>query len=255
MSKVKLNEQISFLRRQRGMTQEELAQALGVTNQAVSKWESAQCCPDIQLLPEIAKLFNVSTDMLLGCETESTSDDIILEIRNRIMSLPMNEAYDMTFRLAAAVHATIISKEMHNPGWSADEAVQHAGVGEWGYSCVSEPSLTTTMSKSSIFFSSNKPLCLQNKDVNRIVTCVKPLTDERNFKILAAVYEATIYSEEAYVPPEALSEKTGIPADVIVSRLTGELAPYVAENLTSRGEYRVEGMYLNIIPILSLLVF
>ena len=38
--KMKLNEQIAYLRREKGMTQEQLATALGVTNQSVSKWES-----------------------------------------------------------------------------------------------------------------------------------------------------------------------------------------------------------------------
>ncbi|MBQ2468952.1 MAG: helix-turn-helix domain-containing protein [Clostridia bacterium] len=62
---IKINEQISQLRRQAGMTQEELASKLGVTNQAVSKWESAQCCPDIALLPDIARLFGLTVDELL----------------------------------------------------------------------------------------------------------------------------------------------------------------------------------------------
>ena len=62
---IKINEQISQLRRQAGMTQEELAAKLGVTNQAVSKWESAQCCPDITLLPDIARLFGLTIDELL----------------------------------------------------------------------------------------------------------------------------------------------------------------------------------------------
>ena len=52
MTTIKINEQIAFLRKQKGLTQEELAGVLGITNQAVSKWESAQCCPDIQLLPD-----------------------------------------------------------------------------------------------------------------------------------------------------------------------------------------------------------
>ncbi len=66
MTTIKINEQIAFLRKQKGLTQEELAGALGVTNQAVSKWESAQCCPDIQLLPLIADYFGVSIDELMG---------------------------------------------------------------------------------------------------------------------------------------------------------------------------------------------
>ncbi len=66
MTTMKVNEKIAFLRKQKGITQEELAGALGVTNQAVSKWESAQCCPDIQLLPSIADYFGVSIDELMG---------------------------------------------------------------------------------------------------------------------------------------------------------------------------------------------
>lgn len=54
MNSMKIQEQIAFLRKQNAMTQEELAKALGVTNQAVSKWESGQCCPDIGLLPNLA---------------------------------------------------------------------------------------------------------------------------------------------------------------------------------------------------------
>ena len=45
MSAMKIGKQIAFLRKQKGFTQEELANALGVTNQAVSKWESSQLLP------------------------------------------------------------------------------------------------------------------------------------------------------------------------------------------------------------------
>lgn len=60
---------IAALRKEQNMTQEALANALGVTNQAVSKWESDQSCPDISLLPSIAELFHVSIDSLFGRET------------------------------------------------------------------------------------------------------------------------------------------------------------------------------------------
>lgn len=71
MSKTTLGNKIASLRKENGWTQEELSEKLGVSPQAVSKWENDVSCPDITLLPEIARLFSVTTDSLLGCEPES----------------------------------------------------------------------------------------------------------------------------------------------------------------------------------------
>lgn len=68
MDNLKLNDTICFYRKKQGLTQEELAQRLGVTNQSVSKWESAQCCPDISLIPKLAEIFEISIDELFGIE-------------------------------------------------------------------------------------------------------------------------------------------------------------------------------------------
>lgn len=57
---------ITNYRKQLGLTQEALAQRLGVTNQAVSKWELDLSCPDIQLLPALADLFGISIDAFFG---------------------------------------------------------------------------------------------------------------------------------------------------------------------------------------------
>lgn len=72
-----LGKQIAQYRKQLGMTQEGLAGKLGVTNQAVSKWETDQSCPDIQLLPKLADLFGVTIDALFGRETEPEQVPII----------------------------------------------------------------------------------------------------------------------------------------------------------------------------------
>lgn len=71
MSKTTLGNKIASLRKENGWTQEELSEKLGVSPQAVSKWENDVSCPDITLLPEIARLFGVTTDCLLGCEPEN----------------------------------------------------------------------------------------------------------------------------------------------------------------------------------------
>ncbi len=59
---------ITNYRKKLGLTQEQLAQKLEVTNQAVSKWETDQCCPDVALLPVIADVFGITIDALFGRE-------------------------------------------------------------------------------------------------------------------------------------------------------------------------------------------
>lgn len=61
-------EKLNLLRKKAGFTQDEVAQHLGISPQAVSKWENDLSCPDIMLLPEIAKLYGKSVDELLSTE-------------------------------------------------------------------------------------------------------------------------------------------------------------------------------------------
>lgn len=63
---IKLGEQLRALRRRDGRTQDDLARALDVTPQAVSRWEKELCYPDMALIPSIANYFGVSIDELFG---------------------------------------------------------------------------------------------------------------------------------------------------------------------------------------------
>lgn len=73
---IKLSENIAFFRKEKGITQEQLATELHVSNQAVSKWESGKCYPDIELLPDIANYFGISIDALLGKEIVEKTENI-----------------------------------------------------------------------------------------------------------------------------------------------------------------------------------
>ena len=59
---------IAALRKEKGITQEELANILGVSAQAVSKWENNSSCPDVALLTDIADYFGVTVDALLRAQ-------------------------------------------------------------------------------------------------------------------------------------------------------------------------------------------
>lgn len=61
-----IGSRIAMLRKERGMTQEDLAQAMGVTAQAVSKWENDVSCPDISILSQLATTLQTSTDYILS---------------------------------------------------------------------------------------------------------------------------------------------------------------------------------------------
>ena len=66
-----IGKRIAALRREKGLKQDELAEKLGVSPQAVSKWENDQTCPDISLLPLLAKTLGVTVDELLSGKQES----------------------------------------------------------------------------------------------------------------------------------------------------------------------------------------
>lgn len=67
-----LGKRIAALRHEKELKQDELAEKLGVSAQAVSKWENDQTCPDISLLPLLAKTLGVSVDELLSGKQENT---------------------------------------------------------------------------------------------------------------------------------------------------------------------------------------
>lgn len=66
--RLNIGENIKFYRKAQDITQEILAEMLGVSCQSVSRWESGTCYPDMELLPTIADIFSISVDKLLGVD-------------------------------------------------------------------------------------------------------------------------------------------------------------------------------------------
>lgn len=56
---IKIAENLQMLRKEKGITQEQLADIFGITNQSISKWELGLSCPDITMLPKIAEFFQL----------------------------------------------------------------------------------------------------------------------------------------------------------------------------------------------------
>ncbi|NFI39921.1 helix-turn-helix transcriptional regulator [Clostridium botulinum] len=76
MRELNIGKCIIHKRKEKGITQEQLANYIGVSKASVSKWESGLSYPDILLLPELATYFNISVDELLGYSPQLTKEDI-----------------------------------------------------------------------------------------------------------------------------------------------------------------------------------
>ncbi len=98
---------IRALRKQKGVSQEQLAQRLGVSGQAVSKWETAVTMPDVALLPAIADYFGVSCDELLGFDAMETERKV-MEVCHRAQALRRSDP--------AAAEAALRQGLKHWPG-------------------------------------------------------------------------------------------------------------------------------------------
>jgi len=68
MANRSMGEIISTLRKEKGMTQKELADQLNITDKAVSKWERDIACPDTQTIPKLAQILEISVEELLGAK-------------------------------------------------------------------------------------------------------------------------------------------------------------------------------------------
>lgn len=67
---------IYTLRKEKNLTQAQLAEKLGVSEQAISKWENSQCAPDVSLFPLMAELFGVSIDRIFGYHEKSYTEEV-----------------------------------------------------------------------------------------------------------------------------------------------------------------------------------
>lgn len=93
---MQLGQVIRKYRKNKNMTQEEIAGRLGVTAPAVNKWENGASMPDIMLLAPIARLLGITTDILLSFREELTAEEIkalVYEANSMLKEKPYEEAF------------------------------------------------------------------------------------------------------------------------------------------------------------------
>ena len=110
MAKQTMGEIISNLRREQGMTQKDLADKMGVTDKAVSKWERNLSCPDISSIPRLAEALGTTVNVLMDVKPgeEQRTD------WNKVITLILS-----AMPLAMGVALAVISVIEHHTPWSA----------------------------------------------------------------------------------------------------------------------------------------
>ena len=128
-----VGKRIASLRKAKGITQEGLAELLGISGQAVSKWENDQNCPDISLLPQLAKVLGVTVDELLSGKQELVSSVRLLpeEQRKDIKEMMLRVVVDSSagdrvrINLPMALVQVAIDCGMELPQISGNNALKH----------------------------------------------------------------------------------------------------------------------------------
>lgn len=122
-------QRFSRLRKQIGLTQEELAEKFGISGQAVSKWENDASMPDISILPELSDVLGVSINELLGKEENRTrlipaeerkdTNDLVLKVR-----VDSADGDKVTVNLPMGLVKAGIRMSMKMPMVTGNEALQ-----------------------------------------------------------------------------------------------------------------------------------
>ncbi len=75
MDQIKIGKFISTRRKEKQLTQQELAEKLNITNRAISKWENGFCLPDVGIMPELCKILDITINDLFSGETVDMKDN------------------------------------------------------------------------------------------------------------------------------------------------------------------------------------
>jgi transcriptional regulator with XRE-family HTH domain len=128
-----IGKRIAALRREKNLKQDDLAQMLEVSPQAVSKWENDQTCPDISLLPKLAKILGVSVDELLSGKQELQSvvalvpEDQRKDIKDMMLRIVVDSADGNKVRvnLPMALVQLALEMGMEMPQVSGNDALKN----------------------------------------------------------------------------------------------------------------------------------
>ena len=240
-----LGQKIRELRRRDGRTQEALAEALGVTSQAVSRWEANGGYPDMEIIPSIANYFGISIDELFGYDNDRSKkidelaakiddmnfqnngvdiniDECIALAREALIEFPGNEKIMLCLASVLYNAGYVRYGEYHlqdNQGYDIYDVEKHRTYSEWKEAISIYEKLLKTMAEGESRHRVIRELTQlylnvgEHKRVSEIVESVPGIYDSREF--LKA--KATDGKERAQAYSEALLKTVAASSELMVS--------------------------------------
>ncbi|MDR0905863.1 MAG: helix-turn-helix domain-containing protein [Oscillospiraceae bacterium] len=253
---IKIGERLRSLRKNTDTTQERLAEHLGVTAQAISRWESETCYPDIETLPALADFFGVSVDELLRDEySDSESlESVLAKIKNYFVHTPENECFDVAYKISTLLHEGAISKGYKNSlPWNVNKTRKtDDDFYKWGTSICSEPEGVTVHKGNTVLISSQKQdRELMGNDVMSLCSAIDKYADFDRLVVFFALYELTRRDFDLFVGADKIGEKCKFSEDKILEIFKWLPIHHKQLDDGSFG-YRIEGSNMHLPALLSL---
>lgn len=217
-----ISENIAKYRKQKGFTQEQLGELLGVTNQAVSKWESGVSMPDVMLLPKITNALGITLDALYGIKTTDErvkADDFPKAANDHLIEFMVKQS---------GVWFTFNRSQEENIAYHKKSIYESSDCVE---ACISDKAGAVFISGDISFINTDyKTLGSESVFEKREVgSTLKKLTDSRTRKVLSYLYK------ESFLDKETNNKHFHIDTVIKACGLSEEDAFEVLDNLCAVG--------------------
>lgn len=241
---IKLADNLQLLRKQKGITQEELAEVFGVTSQSVSKWELGINCPDIMMLPKLADYYRVSIDELLGYKPLSSINSIYIDVRSLIES--SNNKVDDAYKIARLAIAAI-----HEPGRKQAERLL-VGKRDYSLSYGQDKKGITICSDGSIFISSFVDLTDYDiTTIRKVSNYVNRISDLNTLKVMFGLFNLYVKNSDVNsFSLEEISNVTKLDENNINKALNNLDVVFDREEYNNTGIEKYSLTHLDQVPLL-----
>ncbi len=233
-----ISENIAKYRKQRGYTQEKLGELVGVSNQAVSKWELGISMPDVMMLPKIAEVLGISLEQLYGIEkdtdiknTRVTADDFPIEANKKLIEY-FREQSGQDFN------------RLDDP---------------WALVCVSELSGAAYISNNISFIDMDykSPSSERVFNMGEVAFAMKKLSDSKIRTVLAYMYRESFAENEPYCKSfliSKISSECGLSEDEVLEVMEKMMTLQLLETLKN-DENRIEYFFIKSRAFFALATF